>query len=33
MFLKTKPKGFIVFDPTEPENDEPLLNKEDWSTL
>ena len=31
MFLKTKPNGVIVFEPTEPENDEPLLNKEDWS--
>ena len=32
MFLKTKPKGVIVFALTEPENDEPQLDKEDWST-
>ena len=31
MFLKTKPNSVNVFDPTEPENDEPLLDKEDWS--
>ena len=29
MFLKTKPNGVIVFEPTEPENDEPQFDKED----
>ena len=31
MFLKTKPNSVIVFEPTEPENDEPQFAKDGWS--